>query len=124
MNTAMPIQQRGLGFGEFLLGAFLFVLLALFGFRLIPAYMQEAKIKNIFASIAHDPEMQKASIHDIKVSFEKQTSIDSITAIKPDDVEITNENGRPVLSAKYAVKVPLAGNISLYLEFNPSSAGK
>ena len=124
MKTAMLLQQRGLSFGGFIFGAFLLVLFAITGLKLIPAYMQEAQIKNIFVTIAHDPDMQKATPHDIQASFSKRASIDNITAIKADDIDISSDGGVPVLSASYAVKVPLFANISLYIEFNPSSASK
>lgn len=124
MNTAMPVQQRGMSFGGFIFGAFLLVLFGITGLKLIPAYMQDAQIKNIFTTIAHDPDMQKAAPHDIQVSFSKRASIDNITAIKPEDIDISSDGGMPVLSANYSVKIPLAGNVSLYIEFNPSSAGK
>lgn len=123
MNTAMPVQQRGLSFGGFIFGAFLLVFLAITGLKLVPAYMQAAQIKNIFQTIAHDPDMQKASPRDIQASFERRATIDSITAIKSSDIDISSDQGRPVLSASYSVKIPLAGNVSLYIEFNPSSAG-
>lgn len=125
MNTAMPKQQRGLSFSGFIFGAVLLVFLAILGLRLVPAYMQAAEIKNIFVTIAHDPDMQKASIHDIKASFDKRASIDAITAIHSDDIDIsTGDDGRPLLSASYSVKVPLVANISLIIEFDPSSEGK
>jgi hypothetical protein len=124
MNTAMPVQQRGMSFGGFIFGAFLLVLFGITGIKLIPAYMQAAQIKNIFVTIAHDPDMQKATPHDIQASFDKGASINNITAIKASDIDISSDGGMPVLSASYAVKVPLVGNISLYMEFNPSSAGK
>ncbi|MDH4233515.1 MAG: DUF4845 domain-containing protein [Gallionella sp.] len=122
MNTAMPIQQRGITFGGFIFGAFLLVIASLFGLKLIPAYMQDAQIKNVFNAIANDPDMQKASPREIRASFEKRSSIDAIKAIKAEDIEISSDNGKPSLSASYSVKLPLAGNISLVLEFNPSSA--
>jgi hypothetical protein len=124
MNTAMPVQQRGMSFGGFIFGAFLLVLFGITGLKLIPAYMQAAQIKNIFVTIAHDPDMQKATPHDIQASFDKGASINNITAIKASDIDISSDGGMPVLSASYAVKVPLIGNVSLYMEFNPSSAGK
>jgi hypothetical protein len=124
MNTAMPTQQRGIGFGGFIFGAFLLVFLGITVLKLVPAYMQAAQIKSIFESIAHDPDMQKATPHDIQVSFDKRATIDNITAIKSGDIDISGDEGRPVLSASYSVKIPLAGNVSLFIEFNPSSAGK
>jgi len=124
MNTAMPVQQRGITFGGFIFGAFLLVFLAILGLKLVPAYMEAAEIKNIFETIAHDPDMQKASPHDILASFDRRASVDAITAIKSSDIDISSDEGRPVLSASYSVKIHLAGNVSLFIEFNPSSAGK
>ena len=124
MNTAMPMQQRGITLGGFMIGAFVLVIVAITGLKLVPAYIQDARINSIFKEIAHDPDMQKATPHDIQVSFEKRATIDDITAIKPSDVDISSDGDTPVLSANYVVKIPLVGNISLYLEFNPSSAGK
>ena len=124
MNTAMRVQQRGISFGGFIFGAFLLVLFSITGLKLIPPYMQEAQIKNIFVTMAHDPDMQKATPREIQASFSRRASIDNITAIKAEDIEISSNGGTPVLSASYAVKVPIGGNVSLYLEFNPSSASK
>jgi hypothetical protein len=42
--------------------------------------------------------------------------------IKAEDIELYSVNGKLVLSANYVVKIPLAGNVSLYLDFNPTSA--
>jgi len=67
--------------------------------------------------------MQNATAHDILQSFDRHSGVDDITAIKSSDIVISSDGGRPVLSASYSVKIPVAGNISLLLEFNPSSAG-
>lgn len=122
MNKAMPAEQRGLSFLGFIFGAFILVLASITGLKLIPTYMEDAKIANLFTVIASDPEMQKASPRDIRMSFTKRASIDNITAVRADDIEITSDGGRLQLSASYPVKVPLVANISLCLEFNPTSA--
>lgn len=123
MNKVMPEQQRGITFGGFVFGAFLVVVVGIFLIKLIPAYMEDAKIKNVFTTISNDPEMQKASPQEIRVSFEKRASIDGIKSIKTTDIEVTSgNNGKPILSASYSVKVPLSGNVSLLMEFNPTSA--
>jgi len=121
MNTAMPVQQRGLSFGGFVFGAFLLVLVSIIGLKLIPVYIQYGQIKNVFSAIVNDPEMQKASPREIRTSFDKRADIDSITAIKSDEIDIASDGGNLELSANYSVKVPLFGNASILLEFNPSS---
>lgn len=122
MNKVMPVKQRGLTFSGFIFGAVILVLAITTGMKLIPAYMEDAKIGNLFTVIANDPEMQKASLRDIRMSFTKRASIDGVNAINAEDIEITSNGGRLVLSASYAVKIPLAGNISLYMDFSPASA--
>jgi hypothetical protein len=122
MNTAMPLQQRGMSFSGFVFGAFLLVFFVLTGLKILPAYIQAAKINSTFVSIARDPEMQKATPREIQASFDKYAAIDSITAIKPADIDISTEGGKLVLSASYNVLIPLFGNVSLYIVFNPSSA--
>ena len=115
MNTAMPLTQRGLTFVGFIFGAGLLVLASIVGLKLIPAYMQDATIKTLFVTIANDPAMQKAKPAEIRMSFSKRASIDNITAIKAEDIEIESDEGKLVLSASYPVKIPLGGNLSLYL---------
>ena len=121
MFTAMPKQQRGVTFGGLIGGAFVLVVLSIFGLKLVPAYMEDAKVKNIFTAIAHDPDMQKGTLQEVRASFERRSSIDNIKAIKAADIEITTNQGRLVLSASYYVMIPLGGNVSLYLAFNPTS---
>jgi hypothetical protein len=122
MNTATLVQQRGLSFGGFLLGAFLLVIGSIMGFRLIPAYIESVTIKNVFNAIAKDAEMQKASEQEIRNAFSKRASIDNITAIKAEAIDISTDGGQLVLSASYSVTVPLVANASLVLAFKPSSA--
>ena len=122
MNTAMPAQQRGMSFGGFIFGAFLLVICVIFGFRLIPAYIEDATINSTFREIAHDPSMQNATPQDIRASFDRRSAVDDLTSIKASDIVISSDGGTPVLSASYSVKIPVVGNISVLLEFNPSSA--
>lgn len=122
MNQAMSAKQRGIGFSGFIFGAFLLVMVSMLGFKLIPAYMEYQKIKNTFVVLANDMEMQKASPRELQLAFGKRADIDDIHAVKAEDIEISNEGGKLVLSASYSVKVPLVANISLYLDFSPTSA--
>lgn len=124
MNTAMT-KQSGITFGGFLVGIFLLITLSLFGFKLIPAYMEEAKIQHLFETITMDPEMLKATTRDVKNAYDRRASVEGVNAVKSADIEVTlAEDGRPILTASYEVKIKLVGNATLLLDFNPSSAGK
>jgi len=124
MKTAMLKKQRGITFGGFIIGAFILVLASITGLKLIPAYMQNAEIEKLFVTIANDPDMQKAAPSTLRASFTKRAGIDDIKAINAEDIEVASDGTKPLLSATYAVKIALVGNISLYLDFNPSSAAK
>jgi Domain of unknown function (DUF4845) len=117
-----PAKQGGLSFIAFIFGAIFVVLASIGGMRLIPAYMENAHIKSLFITIANDPDMKKGNKNDILMSFNKRATIDNITAIKADDIDIIKDGDRLILSASYTYKVALAGNASLCLDFNPSSA--
>ena len=122
MYTNSLAKQRGISFGGFIFGLVLLVAASIFGLKLIPAYMQDAQIKNVFRAIVQDPEMQKATLLEIRSSFNRRASIDNIKAIKAEDIAISSDQGRLVLSASYFVKIPVGGNVSLYLDFSPTSA--
>lgn len=115
-------KQRGIGAMGliFIIVGILFaVILAM---KLIPAYMHDAQIQRIFKTVVNDPEMQSAAVKDVRASYAKRAGMDYITDITADDIEVSKEGGQLSLSASYVVKVPVAGNVSLVLEFNPSSA--
>jgi hypothetical protein len=122
MNQGTASQQRGLTFGNFLLGAILLVFLALFGMKIIPAYVENRTIAQILDTVAHDPDMQDAQPNDIRNSFEKRAMINNITVVNSSDIQIQKAPGGLVLSVHYNVKIGLVGNASLLLEFDTSSA--
>ncbi len=112
-------QQRGVALFNFLVGAMLLILLVIFGLKLIPAYMEDAKITNLFNAIKHDPDLSRASLGEIQASFARRSSIDNVTAIKPEQIQMIDGG---ILTVSYSVKIPVGGNISLLLDFNPRSA--
>ena len=114
-------KQRGITFSGFIMAAFVLIIVAILGMKLVPAYIHSAQISSIFQAVASDPAMQSASIKEIKESYQKRAYINAINELSPDDIEITKEGATLSLSANYAVKIPLVANVTLLLEFNPRS---
>lgn len=121
MNISKPGMQRGITLSGLITAAFVLVLVVSTGLKLVPAYIENAEIQKIFNEISNDPAMQKSSLSDIRMAYIRRASIDNIQAVKIEDIDVDTSSGKPVLSASYFVKVPLAGNISFYLDFNPVS---
>ena len=113
--------QRGLSLSGLLFSAFILVFVSLFFMKLIPSYLQNSEVNKLLTTIANDPDMQKAPISDIRTSFTRRASIDNITAIRAEDIDIDTSADKPVLTASYSVKIPLVANISLYIDFNSAS---
>lgn len=115
-------KQTGVSFGGFIMVLALLGGLAIFSMKLIPAYMENGKVQKAFDAIVRDPAMQSASIAEIKESFYKRAiTMDSVTGVTMDDLVISKEGGTLALSASYSKKIPLVGNVSLLIEFNPSA---
>lgn len=122
---SMPKQQVGVSFSGFIVLVFLLIVVVLFGFKLVPAYIENAKIQHVFEEISHDAAMQGASAHDLLSSFDRRAAVEGIGAIGSADIELDKgQDGRPILSANYSIKVKVGGNVSLLIEFQPTSAGK
>jgi hypothetical protein len=119
---ALASRQRGVSFVGMILIAAGVIFVAVIGMKLVPSYMHSAQIAQIFKSIANDSEMRNASIKEIKDSYDKRANINYISDITAEDIDVNRENGQLRISASYVVKIPLAGNITLLLEFNPSSS--
>ena len=115
-------RQQGVTFSGLLIWIVIIVLVGIGAMKLIPYYIQNAEINGIFATIAHDPEMQAAPITNIRESYGKRAMMNNISIIDTNDIEISRDAGGLSLSASYQVKIPLGGNITLLLDFNPSSA--
>lgn len=116
-------RQYGFSFGGFIWAMIILSFVAIFGMKLIPVYMENGKVQKAFEAIVRDPAMQAASVREIKESFQKRaTTMDSVTVITADDVLVANDGRSLTLSASYSKTIPLAGNISLILEFNPSAS--
>jgi hypothetical protein len=96
----------------------LFVL-ALFGMKVIPSFMEFRTAKNGIEAIAR--EKQGASVADIRRAFEARATIDDITSVKPTDLEITKEGSEIVIAFAYRKEVSLFGGVGLYIDYSAKS---
>ena len=117
-------RQHGVTFSGLLVWIVVLIFVAISAMKLAPAYVQDAEIKSIFNAIVNDSEMQGASVKAIRDSYGKRAMINAISLVGQNDIEVEKSARGLVLSANYQVKIPLVGNASLVLEFNPSSSSK
>jgi len=113
-------KQGGVSFGGFIMVLALLGGLAITSMKFIPVYMENAKIQKAFDVIVQDPAMQAGTNAEIQDSFYKRANVmDAVSAVTLNDIVIARDGKSLSLSANYTVKVPLAGNVSLLIEFSP-----
>ena len=117
-------KQLGLTLSGFIMFAFILIFVLLLGFKLFKPYTEYFAIQKTFKELSHNPEVKNGTRTDAMQAWQPRALIENITAISGNDIEITKEGNQVTLSASYTVKVPLFYNISLVIDFSPTSASK
>ena len=117
-------KQRGISLTGLIVVLVLLSMGAMLGMKLFTPYMQYFAIQKTFKALTQNPELRSGNRRDILNAYQPYSVIDSITAITDNDIEITKDGDKLMISASYSVKVPLVANVSLLIDFAPSSASK
>lgn len=114
-------RQRGLSLiSTLIVGAFLaFALLIVF--RTVPAVNEYMAIQRILKIVAEEGD-NGASVSEMRRSFDRRGQIDDVSTVTGVDLAISKQAGKTLIQVEYGRKVPVAGNVSLLLDFQASSA--
>ncbi len=115
----MRTKQLGVSLGGLMVGAVIFIVLAMIGMKLGPSYLEFASIKKAVVAIAQ--EKPGATVAEVRKSFDARATIDAITTVEAKDLEVTKEGGQLVITAAYRKEVPLVANLGVYIDFRASS---
>ena len=111
-------RQQGMTLlGFLILGAFV-GLFVLAGIKLVPVYMEYAKIKSTLEQVRDEHEGQKPSIEQIRSAIERRFDIESVTTLTARDIQITRIEGGFELRATYDGRTSYLGNLYLVAEFD------
>jgi type II secretory pathway pseudopilin PulG len=97
----------------------LIVVLAVLGFlavlamKVFPAWAEYRSIKNGIAAA----KAAGNGSREIQQAFARNAEVNNITAISPRDLVITRDNGQTEVSFAYEKRIPVAGNVSLLIDF-------
>jgi type II secretory pathway pseudopilin PulG len=86
---------------------------AVLAMRVFPAWAEYRSIKNGIAAA----KAAGGGVREMQSAFQRNAEINNITAISSRDLVITRENGQPEVSFAYEKRIPLAGNVSLLIDF-------
>src|SRR5262245_60969283 len=114
-------RERGVTLSGFIVFAVILIFALLFAFKVGPAYFEYLTIKKQLKALAADPVSRSANRKEFDAAFTARQTLENITAIGAGDVIISKEGNEVVLSSEYSKKVPLFGNLSACMDFEPTS---
>jgi hypothetical protein len=113
MDTRTPRRQRGLSLVGLIFVGIVVVAISALGFRLVPAVVEYIAIERAVQKIKNEGN----TVREIQAAFERHRTIDDITSISSQDLDITKEGDRIVISYAYQKKIPILDNVSLVIDF-------
>lgn len=115
-------RQWGLTMTGFITWAVVLIIVALFGFKVGPAYVEYYTIQKQLKIIASDPELRNAPRSSIERAFSLRAAVEDMRSVQPADLQISKDGDQLIITADYSVKVPLFGNMSACLDFHADSS--
>jgi hypothetical protein len=114
-------NERGVALSGLLFWSIVIILVAVLGMKVAPTFIEYQKIlKDIKATAAKaGPD---STVSDVRNSFDRFADIDALD-FKGNQLDITKENGKVVISFEYEKRIPLFWNVSLVIDYKGSSAG-
>jgi hypothetical protein len=93
----------------------------LIGLKLFPVYLENIKIERGLTGMLEDPDTLEMDKKKFKEFLLRRLDIDSVTEVRHgnfwDLVTYTKEDGVITVDIVYDVLVPIAGNVSAFVEF-------
>ena len=117
----MRKNQLGVSLGGLIVGAAMFIVLAMLGMKIAPSYLEFFAIKKAVNSIVSEKRGAAASVIDVRKSFDLRATVDDIRSITGADLEVTKEGSDVVIAVSYRKEIPLFGNAGLYINFAATS---
>lgn len=113
-------KQTGVSLGGLIIVLIILGLVAVMAMKVVPTFTEYKAIKSAITTA----KASGTSVREIQSSFDKQAEVGYITAISGKDLEIVKEGDEYQVSFAYEKKIPLAGPVSLLIDYTGSTAGK
>jgi hypothetical protein len=118
----MRNTQSGVSIMALIMILVLVLVVALFGMRVVPSFLEYRAAKNAIEAVAR--ERPNGTPAELRRAFENRATIDDINSVKPADLEITKDASGIVVGFAYRKEVPLFKNVGLYIDYVARSGGQ
>ncbi len=109
-------RQHGLTIVGFLMVAAVVGVFVVVGARMVPAYIEFYSVQKSLEKALNDARDPSAST-EVRKAFDRYLATDYIQSVRASDLEITKDQTSTTASVAWTRILPLAGNVSLYIEF-------
>lgn len=110
-------KQNGVTLLGLMMVSVVVIIFALVGMKVVPAYMEFLSVKKVLSTMKQEP-LAEMSDKEIRTSFDKRASIAYISVVKGSDLIIEKNGDKKDLIMEYQVVKPIAGNISVLIDFS------
>lgn len=110
-------KQRGLTAIGFVLLLGLIAFFSALAIKLTPLYLEHFEVSSVLKSVAQESDIGSKSAADIKDSIMKKLSINDVSHVTKDDIEVSKEDGKLRVTISYEARVPMVGNIDIVANF-------
>ena len=115
-------RQAGISLMGLIAILIILMVVALFGMKIIPSFIEFRSAKNAIQAIAR--ETPGASPVDIRRAFQNRATIDDIESVKPTDLDISKQGNEVVISFAYRKEIPLFTGVGLYIDYTARTGGQ
>lgn len=95
---------------------------AVLGMKIAPSVMEYLTVMKHIKAIAASGEGH-SSIAEVRKSYDRRSSVENTPSVSANDLDISKDGNELVIAFQYSNKIPIAGNVSVCIDFSGSTAG-
>lgn len=117
----MANRQKGMTMLSWLVVLGILVFFVVIGIKMVPTYLENYSIKQVLANMENDRKVRTMSAGEMKKAFMKRLKINSVYEFDRNSIKIKKEKFGTKFSVDYEIRKPVAGNVSIVMEFSESA---
>lgn len=114
-------QQRGLSLSSLLMWCVVIVLVVTTAMKVVPSLIEYQAVLKTVKTVAAEA-TDGVTVGDLRTSFKKYADVNNFSSVTANDLVISKEGGKVIVSFAYEKKIPLFWNVSLLIDYHGSSS--
>ena len=112
-------HERGITILGFIFVAAVVIVVALVGFRVLPAYIEYFAVQKALQQALDDS--PGGNVQEVRRAFDRKVSAGYIESVRAADVQVTRQQNAITASVGWQRILPMVGNASILLDFDAAA---